>query len=472
MSTQTTHRFVPAASRGWLKHFELSWRALRRAPSFTFPAVVTIALGIGAATAVFSLVYAILLRPFPYPDADRLVRVFTVAEGEQGAERDCSLLDIEEYNRRSSLLENIGGYTLFDSQIEGDGLAEPIAIAQLNQEVMHAVGVQPVLGRLFTEEEDRKGGPVNKALLSHGLWQRRYGGAPDALGQMIRLPMGDFEVVGVMPAGYGYPHRATLWLTMESWYALGLDSYREKQRDQRWYPTVARLAPGVSLEQAQDEMGAVARQLAMEFPTTNQDVGVRLVPLRDAEVGEVRPYLMLLTGGVSLVLLICIFNVANLLLARALTQHKQRVLQAALGAGRFELTKGFLAESLLLASVGGAGGAAVAWVAVRAFQTLLPDSLPMWMRIAVDPQVLAFCFAVTVLSGLALGVAPAVWSSRVNLTEALKDGTRGSSGDSWGRSALVVTEVAASLLLLLGAGLLMKTFLQMQNADHGFEAGT
>ena len=335
---------------------------------------------------------------------------------------------------------------------------------------MHAVGVQPVLGRLSTEEEDRKGGPVNKALLDHGLWQRRYGGAPDALGKMIRLPMGEFEVVGVMPAGYGYPDRATLWLTMESWYALGLDSYREKQRDQRWYPTVARLAPGISLEQAQDEMGAVARQLAAEFPTTNQDVGVRLTPLRDAEVGEVRPYLMLLAGGVSLVLLICIFNVANLLFARALTQHKQYVLQAALGAGRFELTKGFLAESLLLASVEGAGGAAIAWVAVRAFQTLLPDSLPMWMRIAVDPHVLAFCFAATVISGLALGVAPAVMGSRVNLTEALKDGTRGSSGNSWGRSALVVTEVAASLLLLLGAGLLMKTFVQMQNADHGFEA--
>ncbi len=438
-----------------------------RLPYLDTGLVVTIALGIGAATAVFSLVYAILLRPFPYPDADRLVRVFTVAEGEQGAERNCSLLDIEEYNRRSSLLDNIGGYTVFDSQIEGDGLAEAVVIAQLNQEAMHAVGVQPVLGRLFSEEEDRKGGPVNKALLGHGLWQRRYGGAPDALGKMIRLPMGEFEVVGVMPAGYGYPDRATLWLTMESWYALGLDSYREKQRDQRWYATVARLAPGVSLEQAQDEMGAVARQLATEFPTTNQDVGVRLVPLRDAEVGEVRPYLMLLAGGVSLVLLICIFNVANLLFARALTQHKQYVLQAALGAGRFELTKGFLAESLLLASVGGAGGAAIAWVAVRGFQTLLPDSLPMWMRIAVDPHVLAFCFAATVISGFALGVAPAVMGSRVNLTEALNDGTRGSAGDSWARSALVVTEVAASLLLLLGAGLLMKTFVQMQNADHG-----
>ncbi|MCY4074304.1 MAG: ABC transporter permease, partial [Acidobacteria bacterium] len=199
MSTHTTYRAGPGASRGWLTHLELSWRALRRTPSFTVPAVATIALGIGAATAVFSLVYAILLRPFPYPDADRLVRVFTVAEGEQGAERNCSLLDIEDYNRRSRLLENIGGYTVFDSLIEGDGVAEGVVIAQLNQEAMHAVGVQPILGRLFTEEEDRRGGPVNKAMLGHGLWQRRYGGAPDALGKMIRLPMGEFEVVGVMP---------------------------------------------------------------------------------------------------------------------------------------------------------------------------------------------------------------------------------------------------------------------------------
>ena len=470
MAWRLACRSERASSRSWTRHFGLAWRSLLRAPAFSVPAALTIALGIGAVTAIFSLVYAILLRPFPYPDADRLVRVFTVAAREQGAERNCSLLDIEEYNLRSRTLENVGGYTVFDSQIEGDGAAEPIVIAQLNQEALRAVGVQPFLGRLFKPEEDRKGGPVNKALLSYGLWQSRYGAGRDILGRLIRLPSNEYEVIGVMPRGYGYPDRATVWLTMESWYALGLDSYRIKQRDQRWYATVARLAPGVSLEQARDEMAAIARQLAAEFPATNQEVGVRLVPLRDAEVGRVRPYVLLLAGGVALVLLVCLFNVTNLLLARIISQRKQYVIQAALGAGRFELTKGFVAESLLLSLVGGAVGAGIAWSAVEVLQSLLPDSLPMWMRIEVDPFVLAFGFAATLLTGLALGCAPAIVGSRVHLSDALKDGARGSSGASHGRSLLVVTEVAASLLLLLGAGLLMKTFLQMQRADHGFDS--
>lgn len=464
------YRSEAPASRSWAEHFARAWRSLAKAPAFALPSALTIALGIGATTAVFSLVYAVLLRPFPYPDADRLVRVFTVAEKEQGAERNCSLLDIEEYNRRAKSIENAGGYVVFDSQIEGEGGAEPVVVTQLNQQALRAVGVQPQLGRLFTEDEDRKGGPVNKALLSHGLWQARYGGSRDVLGRMIRMPSGSYEVVGVMPAGFGYPDRSTVWLTMESWYALGLDTYRNKQRDQRWYATTARLAPGVTVEQAQQEMSSVARQLAEEFPATNAGVGVRLVPLREAEAGEVRPYLYLLTGGVGLLLLICVFNVANLLLARVLAREKQYMIQAALGASRFELAKGLLAESLLLAIGGGLAGASIAWIGVRLFQTLLPDSLPLWMRIEVDPYVLAFCSAATVVTGFALGFVPALIGSRVNLNDALKESVRGSSAGARGRSVLVVTEVALSLLLLLGAGLLMKTFVQMQHADHGFEA--
>lgn len=464
------HRSAALSSRNWAEHFAYAWRSLAKAPAFTGPSALTIALGIGASTAVFSLVYAVLLRPFPYPDVDRIVRVFTVAEKEQGAERNCSLLDIEEYNRRSRTIENVGGYVVFDSQIMGEGGAEPVVVAQLNQEALRAVGVRPVLGRLFVAEEDRKGGAVNKALLSHGLWQARHGGSSDVLGLMIHLPSGGYEVIGVMPPGYGFPDRATVWLTMESWYALDLDQYRTKQRDQRWYPTVARLAPGVTLEQAQQEILAVARQLAEEFPSTNAGVDVRLVRLRDAEVGAVEPYLYLLAGGVGLLLLICIFNVANLLLVRLLARKKHYVIQAALGAGRFELAKGLLAESLMLTLAGGAAGALIAWVSVSGFRTLLPDSLPAWMHIEIDPYVLAFCFAATVAVGIVLGFAPAIIGSRVNLADALKEGARGNSGGSRGRSVLVVIEVALSLLLLLGAGLLMKTFLQMQQADHGFEA--
>ena len=356
---------------------------MAKAPAFTGPSALTIALGIGASTAVFSLVYAVLLRPFPYPDVDRIVRVFTVAEEEQGAERNCSLLDIEEYNRPRARSRTWEGtwFSIRRSQAKAepsrcDRAAQPRGAPCRRR----ATG----LGRLFAAEEDRKGGPVNKALLSHGLWQARYGGSRDVLGLMIHLPSGGYEVIGVMPPGYGFPDRATVWLTMESWYALDLDLYRTKQRDQRWYPTVARLAPGVTLEQAQQEVLAVARQLAEEFPSTNAGVDVRLVRLRDAEVGTVEPYLYLLAGGVGFLLLICILNVTNLLLVRLLAREKQYVIQAALGAGRFELAKGLLAESLMLTLAGGVAGALIAWVSVSGFRTLLPDSLPAWMHIEVD----------------------------------------------------------------------------------------
>lgn len=439
-----------------------------RQPAFSVPAVLTIAMGVGVTTAIFSLVYAILLRPFPYPRAEELVRVSTVMTAEKGAERNCSLLDIEDYNRRAKLLKNAGGYTEFDSQIEGDGPAESVTIAQLNQEALHAVGVQPVLGRLFRPDEDRKGGPINKAILSHALWSSRYGSDRAILGRSVRTPQGSFEVIGVMPPGFAFPDRAGIWLTMESWYALELDTYRGKLRDQRWYTTIARLQPGVTLGQAETELQQIAADLAREYPRENAGVTVRLTPLRDAEVGPVRPYLYLLLGGVALVLLICVANVANLMLARVLARRRQYVIQAALGAGRFHLVQGVLMESLLLAIAGGAAGAGLAWAGVRAFHQLLPASVPLWMKIEVDWPVLLFCLTLTMLTGLACGAFPAWIGSRVDLNDALKQGSRGGSQRSAGRGLLVVLEVALSLMLLVGAGLLMKTFLRLQYADHGF----
>lgn len=442
--------------------------SLLRQPAFSLPALLAIALGLGVTTAVFSLVYAILLRPFPYPEPDRLVRVFTVMTKEQNAERNCSLLDIEEYNRRAKLLRNFGAYTSFDSQIEGDGSAEAVSVAQLNQEALRAVGVRPILGRLFLPEEDRHGGPVNKAILSHSLWLNRYGGDRGIIGRTIRTPLSSFEVIGVMPLGFSFPDRAALWLTMESWYALEVEQYRRKQRDQRWYATIARLEPGVTLKQAQAEIDTVSAQLAREFPKENVGVRAKLVPLREAEVGPVKPYLILLLGGVGLVLLICIANVANLMFARVLAQRRQYAVQAALGANWMHLVKGPLVESLILAVVGGAFGALLAWGGVHVFQLLLPDSIPGWMHIEVDWTVLEFCLLLTVFTGIAFALAPAWASTQVDLNEALKQGTRGGTQRSAGRSILVITEVAFSLALLVGAGLLMKTFLQMQNAHHGF----
>lgn len=446
------------------------FRALVRQPSFSVPAILTIGLGIGVTTAVFGLLYAVLLRPFPYGEPERLVRVFTVMERENQAERNCSLLDIEDYNRRATLIKEFGAYTTFDSQIEGDGNAQAVVVAQLNQTALRTLKVAPSLGRLFTPEEDRRGGPVHKAILSHGLWKGRYGGDPSIVGKTIRNPMTSFEVVGVMPEGFDFPDRADLWLPMESWYVLTSNGNRPQQRDQRWYATVARLQPGVSIEQAQIEMTGIAKQLSAEFPRDNEGVQIRLKPFRDAAVGNLRPYLWLLGGGVLLVMGIAAANVANLFLARVLAQQKQYVIQAALGASRWALARGLIADSLLVAMIGAIVGTGFAWAAVASFRLLLPSSVPSWIRMELDPAVLLFGGTMAFVVGCAVGVIPSLIGSRVNLEAALREGTRGSSGGAYMRSTLVVAEVSLSVLLLIGAGLLLKTFLSLQNADHGFIA--
>lgn len=443
-------------------------RSLLREPSFTIPGLLTIALGIGISSAVFSLVYAVLLRPLPYGDPDRLVRVYTVHAKERGQERNASLLDVEEYNRRSKLVENFGAWTAFESQLEGDGATQAVTICQLNQEALRALHVSPGQGRIFTAEEDRIGGPVHKAVLSHSLWQSRFGGDPSVIGRSVRTPMTSLEIVGVMPPGFVFPDRADLWVPMESWYSLGLDSYRKKQRDQRWYATVARLKPGVSLEQAQGEMEQVSAQLEREFPNDNAGVRVKLLPYRDAAVGAVRPYLYLLIGGVLLVLAVSIVNVGNLLLARVMAREKQYVVQTALGASRWRLARSMLTESLMLSSLGGVCGAGIAWGSARVFRTLLPDTVPHWMTIEISPAVLLFGVAASLAAGCAVGLVPILYGSRINLDVILRQGTRGNSSAGGLRSALVVGEVALSLVLLIAAALLTQTFHTLQRANHGF----
>jgi putative ABC transport system permease protein len=403
-------------------------RALSREPSFTIPGLLTIALGIGLSSAVFSLVHAVLLRPLPYGDPERLVRVYTVLEKDRGQERNASLLDVEEYNRRSQLLENFGAWTAYDSQIEGDGATEAVEIWQLNQEALRALNVAPVLGRIFTAQEDRSGGPVHKVVLSHSLWRSRYGADPGIIGRTVRTPMTSLEVVGVMPPGFAFPDRSELWVPMESWYSLGLDSYGKKQRDQRWYPTVARLKLGVTLEQAQIEMERISNQLAQEFPVHNAGVRVKLVPFRDAATGTIRPYLYLLMGGVLLLLAVSIVNVGNLFLARVLARQKQYVVQAALGASRWRLASSMLAESLILSFGGGAIGAAIAWGAVRMFRTLMPDTVPLWMTIEISPLVVLFGVIASLAAGCAVALIPIFFGSRMNLDMVLRQGTRGNSG--------------------------------------------
>ncbi|MEM6706375.1 MAG: ABC transporter permease [Acidobacteriota bacterium] len=448
-----------------LRFFRTFWRER----AFCIPAIITIAVGIGATTAVASFAYAVLLRPFPYPESHRLVRLFTVLTEEQGAGRNMSLLDIRDVNERATLSSNFGAYNDYDSLLQGPDGAQVVSVSELNLQVLRALGIAPALGRLFAAEAELSGGPVREAILSHSLWKSRFGGDPNVLGQNIVLRRASYEVVGVMPADFSFPDRTQLWLTMESWYELPLDG-SPQQREQRAFPTLGRLAPGATLAQAQAEIDRIAAGLQREHPETNRGVEVNLVPLRDAEVGPVRPYVRVLAAGVTLLLLICLGNVVNLFLVRALARRPQYAVQSALGARRLDLARGPFADSVVLCLVGGAIGALLAGLAVGALDRMLPETLPAWLSLQVDPVVLAFCFGLTLFVGLVLGIAPALMGSRVDLVATLGSGSRAAGGSSSrGRAALIVVEVALSFVLLVGAGLLMASFARLQQTDQGFE---
>jgi putative ABC transport system permease protein len=442
-------------------------RALRRRPAFTFVVALTLALGIGATTAIFSLIYGILLRPFPYREPDRLVRIQTVFAKPGGSVRGSSLRDVEDWRRLNHTLEDLGAYIAFDSDVRGDGPAEAIRMSQLNPGALSILGVNPILGRLFLPEEDQQGGDVHKALISYDLWQRRFGADPNVIGKSLQTGIVTLTILGVMPPSFRFPENTDVWTPMESWFAV---TNRSKNREIRPYPVIARLRPGVTLEQAQADLNNVAEALERQYPKENESVRVRLSTLRDAEVGNLRPYLLLLLAAVGFVLLICCVNVANLMLTAAAARRREYSVRAALGASRLRIARSLLTESLLLALIGGAAGVTLAYAAVRALLALIPVPLPFWMKIEVDAPTLLFSLAVAVLTSVLFGLAPAWQSSRVELSEALKEGARGSAGRARARSGLVVAQVALCLLLLAGAGLMMQSFIRLLSVRTGFMA--
>jgi predicted permease len=443
-------------------------RTLLKRPGFALVVIFTLALGIGANTAIFSLIYGILLRPFPYREPDRLVKVESVYTKTTGVAGGCSLLDIEDWRRMNKTLVDLGAHTTFDADVRGDGPSEPVRLTQLNASAMGSLGVYPVVGRLFLPAEDRKGGDVHKALISHRLWQQRYGGAPDIVGRTLQTTINTFTIIGVMPPGILFPENTDVWTSMESWYALSVGAEELRKRDSRWYQTIARLKPGVTIEQAQADLNNVAAALEEQYPKENEGVRVRLAPLRDAEVGNIRPYLLMLLAAVGFVLLICCANVASLQLALAAAERRELAMRAALGASRWRIIRELFVRSLLLALLGAACGVTLAIAGVKGLLALIPVQLPFWMRIEVDAPVLLFSLLVAILTSLLFGLAPALLASRVNLNDALRDGTRGSSGGAKVRSSLVVAQIALCLLLLVGAGLMMQTFLRLQQRDPGF----
>lgn len=277
-------------------------RTLFNRPGFTITVVLTLALGIGANTAIFSLIYGILLRPFPYREPERLVRMQSVYTKMTGAEGGCSLLDIEDWQQMNNSLTDLGAYTSFDSDVRGDGPSIAV-MTQLNTGALSALGVNPVLGRLFLPEEDRRGGDVHKAIISYQLWQDRFSADPDIIGKSLQTSLRSFTIVGVMPPAFRFPDNTDVWSPMESWYATSYGAYTQKKRDSRWYATIARLKPGLTIEQAQADLNQIAALLEEQYPTENEGVRIKLTPLRDLEVGNIRPYLLTLLAAVGFVLL-------------------------------------------------------------------------------------------------------------------------------------------------------------------------
>ncbi len=443
-------------------------RTLWKQPGFAAIVIFTLALGIGANTGVFSFVNAILLRPFPYFQPEQLVRIRTTSTRVAGTTREASLADLDDWRLQNRSFTALGAYRESIVNLVGDGPATPVEVTQVTPEVFTLLGVSPLLGRAFTPEEDRPGGDVNKAVLSHRLWQTRYNSDPTILGRTIRTAMDSYQVIGVMPPSFAFPSRTELWITVQS--SLNLRrTPRNENREFRDFSALGRLRAGVTLSQAQAEMTAICARLQTIYPTTNEDLLPQLSSLREAEVREFRPYVLLLAGAVGLVLLICCANVANLLLAKAAGRSREFTLRAALGAGRRRIVQQLLVESLLLGMLGGMLGLGIAYGMIRAFPLLIPVALPLWMRFELDWWVLAFNFAVAAGTGLLFGLAPAFNAARTDLNDVLKEGSRGSQRGSGLRRGLVAVEVAIAMLMLVSAGLLVQSLWRLQRVAPGFQ---
>ncbi len=432
--------------------------------------ILTLAVGIGANTAVYSLIHGFLIRPLPYGNPDQLVKVDTFAFKNPGNSLGLSYMDAEDLRQKCRLLSGIGTYGVERVNLLGTASARTIELAKISSGLFAILGVKPILGREFLPEENQAGGPIRKAILSERIWREQYGADRAVLGKTVRTAMNSYEIVGVMPAGFAFPAQAELWITEESALALRGTGRLKEKRSYRWQvAAIGRLAEGASLEAAQAELEPVSEWLANTFAAENREVRHRLIGLREAEVGPLRPYLLLLGSAVVLVLLVCCFNLASLLLAQATQRQHEFTVRAALGARFGDVARQLLAESFVLASVGGVVGVILAGVLLRMLPGMVPVALPFWIRWDLNPQVLAVTGLLTIGCAILFGLAPMRISGNVNLQDALRMGSRGAARGSKLRSVLVVAEIAFSLVLLVSAGLILESFYKLMQIDTGFQ---
>ncbi|MEY2559988.1 MAG: putative transport system permease protein [Verrucomicrobiota bacterium] len=443
---------------------------LLKNPWFTAVAIFSLALGIGANTAVFSVVNAVLLKSLPYRNPESIVLVWGEDKSAGNSRGQVSATDVADWRTRNHVFEEITTFGSVRPSMTGAGESQRVPGAQVGDGYFTVMHAKPLFGRVFTLEEQQDGKDF-VAVLGYGLWQRQFGGDPNVVGKTMMLSGRPYTVIGVMPLDFQSLPTGLVDAPAE-FYRPVAEPPDEKQRASRHLRAIARLKPGVTLEQAQSEMDLIARQIAQEHPATNAGGGVHLVSLREDLIGRVRPALLMLFGAVAFVLLIACANVGNLLLARSTARHKEIAIRAALGAGRNRLVRQFLTESLLLSVAGGTLGIIAAVWGTTLLEAASAKVLPMLGHIEVDATVLAFTAMVSVLTGVLFGIIPALRASRPDLNETLSDGGRHSGAASTRsplRSALVVAEVALALVLLICAGLLIKSVMRLRDVDPGFK---
>ncbi len=454
-----------------MKDIRLAFRALRKNTGFTVVAVLTLALGIGANTAIFSVLKAVVLNDLPYRQPERLVMI---AEAQKRTlnPTTSSYATFMDWKTRSHSFEKMALYRNWGALLVGQGEPEQLRGMRVSREFFDLLGVQPYIGRQLLAEEDQPE-RWHTVLLSYGFWKRRFGGDTGIVGRTITLDDDAFVVAGVLPASFSPIFFQTYNRVPDVWAPLGYGpALNFACRTCQHLRTIARLNPGVTVEQARAEMAGITRGMVSEYPKDYPaDAFARIVPVRDALVGKIDIALRILLGAVGLVLLIACANVANLMLARATGRQREMAVRAALGASRGRLIRQLLTESVLLALAGGLGGILLATWGTALLVAKAPPAIPRLNEVQVDGWVLLFTLAASVLTGMIFGSAPALAASRVDLTGALKEGSKGSEGRSRGglRDLLVVGELALAFVLAVGAGLLVKSFVRLVSVDPGFE---
>lgn len=467
----------------FLQDVSYAVRSFSQTPAFALAVIASLAIGIGVNTALFSVTQAVLLRPLPYADADRLAILWNRSPGLNIAEDWFSTAQYFDVKNSSKSFEDVGIVYGVSQNLTGDGNPERVSVRNVSSNLLPLLGAKPALGRLFTVEEDANP-PAHTAILMHGMWKRRYGSDPGVLGKKLILNGNPYEIVGVLPEDFTFSREviATLYGDEEAEILLPfpLAAAAASNRGNEDYNIVAKLRPGISTRQAQAEMDALTARLRRDFPEVyppNGGLTFSVVPLHEQVVGQTRRPLLILLGAVGFVLLICCANVASLLLARAVNRQKEIAVRQALGADRKRVLQQLLSESVTLAVAGGVAGVVLAYASLQGLYLLGPRSVPRLEEIGINGTVLLFTLALAVISGLLFGLAPALRLARIDLHTTLNEAGRGSSGSGaawsrsgWMRKLLVAAQMALSVMLLIGAGLLIRSFILLKNVNPGFNS--